>query len=210
MNWKKQNRQRMAMNNATMDDQQTIMINTDGSSSLKLVENNIFFYEDVDDGSILELNKLLLEVDLKLKNTQNILGEDCFTPIIHLHMKTNGGDVYSALSTLDKLSSLKSKVYTYVDGCVASAGTLISIAGHKRFMGRHATLLIHQVSGDMYGKFTEMEDSMESYKELMKCLKNIYKEYTKLPMKKLDELMTRDIYLSAQECLEYGIIDQIL
>jgi ATP-dependent Clp endopeptidase proteolytic subunit ClpP len=193
----------------TMDDPQTIMINTDGGSSLKLVENNIFFYEDVNDGSILELNKLLLEVDLKLQNTKNVLG-DSFTPIIHLHIKTNGGEIYSALSTLDKLSSLKSKIYTYVDGCVASAGTLITIAGHKRFMGRHATLLIHQLSGDMYGKFSEMEDAMESATALMKCLKNIYKEYTKIPMKRLDELMKRDIYLTAQECLEYGIIDQIL
>lgn len=206
MNWKKQNKARMS---TEMDDPQTIMISADESSSLKLVENNIFFYEDVGDNSILELNKLLLEVDIKLQNTKNVLG-DSFTPIIHLHMKTDGGDVYSALSTLDKLSTLKAKVYTYVDGCVASAGTLISIAGDKRFMGKHATLLIHQLSGDMYGKFSEMEDSMESYSALMKCLKNIYKEYTKIPMKKLDELMKRDIYLTAEECLEYGIIDQIL
>jgi ATP-dependent Clp endopeptidase proteolytic subunit ClpP len=207
MNWKKQNKQRMSMD--TMDDPQTIMINTDGGTSLKLVENNIFFYEDVNDYSILELNKLLLEVDLKLQNTKNVLG-DSFTPIIHLHMRTNGGEIYAALSTLDKLSTLKAKVYTYVDGCVASAGTLISIAGDKRFMGKHATVLIHQLSGEMYGKFSEMEDVMENSTALMKYLKNIYKEYTKIPMKKLDELMKRDIYLTASECLEYGIIDQIL
>lgn len=179
------------------------------SSEIRVVENTIFFYDEVSDGSILELNRILKEVDIKLQNTKNVLG-DSFTPIIHLRLKTFGGEIYAALATLDMLTGLKSKVYTYIDGCVASAGTLISVAGDKRFMGRRASLLIHQLSGDMYGKFTEMEDTMETCVKLMKCLKDIYKEYTKIPMKRLDELFKRDIYLSAQECLDYGIIDEII
>ena len=188
------------------------IINTEQSqvnASMRVVENTIFFYDDINNEAILDLNRILREVDIKLQNTKNVLG-DCFTPIIHLRIKTDGGDIYSALSTLDILPTLKSKVYTYVDGCVASAGTLISVAGERRFMGKHANLLIHQLSGDMYGKYSEMKDTMEGCTNLMKCIKGIYKEHTKIPMKKLDELLNRDLWLSAQECLEYGIIDEIL
>lgn len=211
MNWKVKNKNRMNIDKE--ESSPTLgpfIINTEQqtSSLLRVVENTIYFYDDVSDESILDLNRILREVDLKLQNTKNVLG-DSFTPIIHLRMRTNGGEVYAGLATLDIIPTLKSKVYTYVDGCVASAGTLISVSGNRRFMGRHAHLLIHQLSSDMYGKFSEMEDTMEVCTNLMKCFKSIYKEYTKIPMKKLDELFKRDIYLSAQECLDYGIIDEI-
>ena len=188
-----------------------LIINTEqmqGASSIRLSENRIFFYDDITNESVLDLNKVLIEVDLKLQNTKNILG-DCFDPTIHLHLKTDGGEIFSAITTLDLIPTLKSKVYTYVDGCVASAGTLISVAGTKRFMGKNAYLLIHQLSGEMYGKFSEMEDQMENSANLMKFIKNVYKQYTKIPMKKLDELLKRDLWLSSKECLDYGIVDEI-
>jgi ATP-dependent protease ClpP protease subunit len=55
-----------------------------------------------------------------------------------------------------------------------------------------------------------MEDEIATCTKLMKVLKDFYKKHTKVPMKKLDELMKRDIWLDAQECLDYGIIDEIL
>ena len=213
MNWKKEHKKRMSVDEEDSQPQfSSLVINTESSqpsSSMRIIENKIFFYDDITNDSILELNRLLLEIDIKLQNTKNVLG-DCFDPIIHLHIKTDGGEIYSALATLDMMPTIKSKIYTYVDGCVASAGTLISVAGHKRFMGKHANLLIHQLSGELYGKFSEMEDSMEGCVNLMKCIKGIYKEHTKIPMKRLDELLKRDLWLSSEECLEYGIIDEII
>jgi ATP-dependent Clp endopeptidase proteolytic subunit ClpP len=212
MNWKKQNKYRMGEEEQQLPMMGPLIINTEqmqSSAALRVMENTIFFYDDISNDAILELNRILMEVDTKLQNTKNILG-DCFDPVIHLRIKTDGGEIYSALSTVDLMPCLKSKVYTYVDGLVASAGTLISLTGKRRFMGKHANLLIHQLSGDMYGKYSEMEDTMESCNNLMKLLKGFYKQNTKIPMKKLDELMKRDIYLSAQECLEFGIIDEIL
>ena len=54
-----------------------------------------------------------------------------------------------------------------------------------------------------------MEDDFYNSKNLMKVLKDFYKKNTKIPMKKLDELLKRDIWLTAKECLQYGIIDEI-
>lgn len=173
------------------------------------IENKIYFYADIDSTSAVELIKLLVETDIKLQNTKNTLGDD-YTPVCHLHLSTNGGEIFSAFAIVDTIRQMKSKVYTYVDGAVASAGTLISLAGEKRYMGKYSHLLIHQLSGGMYGKFNEMEDEIYNCTALMKLLKAFYKEKTKMPMKKLDEILNKDIWLSADECLQFGIVDQII
>lgn len=188
-----------------------IIINSEPSFSginMRVVDNKIFFYDEISNYSMLELIKVLMELDVKLQNTKNLLGDE-YDPIIHLRMNTPGGEIYSALSVVDIIPHLKSKLYTYVDGCCASAGTFISLMGNRRFMGPNAYCLIHQLSGGVFGKYSEMEDTMETCMNLMKQIKGFYKAHTKIPMKKLDELLKRDLYLSAEECLQFGIIDEI-
>lgn len=178
-------------------------------ANIKVVNNKVYFYGDVDTLPILELNKTLVELDIKLQNTKNIFG-DSFHPIIELHVNTYGGGVFEAFSTVDTIRNLKSDVYTYADGSVASAGTLIIAVGKKRFIGEHAHILIHQLSSGGYGKFSEMEDEFYNCKNLMKLLKDFYKKHTKIPMKKLDELMKHDLWMNAEECLQNGVVDEII
>jgi ATP-dependent Clp endopeptidase proteolytic subunit ClpP len=178
--------------------------------NIRILENRLFFYGDISEASALDLNRSLYEIDLKLQNTRNTLGENSFKPTIHLHINTFGGSIYAAFSTVDTIRSLKSDVYTYIDGSVASAGTLITASGKKRYIGKHGHMLIHQLSSGVYGKFSEMEDEIFNCTNLMKILKDFYKKNTKIPMKKLDELLKRDIWMPADECLEHGIVDEIL
>lgn len=192
-----------------------IIINSSGNEEsqtaqgIRVINNKILFYADIDEGAMLELNRVLMETDLKLQSVA--LGLDGgYEPIINLHLNTYGGSIFAAFSTVDTIRRLKSKVYTHIDGSVASAGTLVSAIGHKRYMGQHAHLLIHQLSSGVYGKFSEMEDEIFNCTNLMKLLKDFYKKNTKLPMKKLDELLKRDIWLNAEECLQYGIVDEIV
>lgn len=193
-----------------------IMNNDDSNSNwwnpqtnIRTLDNKLLFCGDIEESTGLELNKSLMEMDLKLQNTKNSFGED-FNPVCHLRLCTYGGEVLSALSTVDIIRNMKSDVYTYIDGNVASAGTFLSVIGKKRFMGKHAHLLIHELSSGYYGKLSEMEDEVYNCQRLMKLIKGIYKEHTKIPMKKLDELLKGDIWLDAEECLEYKIIDEIL
>lgn len=179
-------------------------------ANIRTVENKIFFYGDIDESTCLDLNKTLVEMDLKLQNTMNALGHEDLNPICHLHVSTLGGEILPSFSVVDTIRNMKSDVYTYVDGQVASAGTLITSCGTKRFMGKYAHLLIHQLSSGVYGKFSEIEDEIYNLKNLMKLLKAFYKDHTKIPMKKLDELLQRDIWLTPTECVEFGIVDEIL
>jgi ATP-dependent protease ClpP protease subunit len=114
------------------------------------------------------------------------------------------------MAVVDAIRNLKSDVYTYIDGAAASAATIISVVGKKRFIGRNSMMLIHQLSAGAYGNFSELEDEMENNKRLMQSLKGIYKQYTKVPMKKLDEILKHDIWFDANTCLEYGLVDEIL
>ena len=191
------------INTANSQDQQPQM------PGIAVVGNRIQFYSDIYDESALMLNKVLLELDIQLQNTKNALGDDTVNPIIHLHLNTGGGSIYAAFAIIDTIRNLKASVYTYVEGYCASAGTLISSIGKKRYIGTYSQMLIHQLSGDMYGKFSEMEDQMFNSTALMKTLKAYYKKHTKLPMKTLDELLSKDISLTAEQCLQYGLVDEI-
>lgn len=179
------------------------------TSDVRVVENTIFFYADVTNQSALDLNQALYEVDAKLKNTHNFLGPG-FTPHIKLRINSYGGSLFAGLAILDTIRNLKSEVHTYVDGSAASAATIISIAGAKRYIGKNSMMLIHQLSTGTYGKFSELEDDMENNKRLMKMIKDIYKQYTKVPMKNIDEILKHDIWFDSAKCLELGLVDQIL
>lgn len=182
---------------------------TESSNSIRVFENTIFFYSDVTEHSALDLNQALYEVDSKLKNTSTFLGPD-FIPHIKLHINSYGGSLFAGLAILDTIRNLKSEVHTYVDGSVASAATIISIAGAKRFIGKNSMMLIHQLSTGTYGKYSELEDDMENNKRLMKMIKDIYKQYTKVPMKNIDEILKHDLWFDSAKCLEFGLVDHIL
>lgn len=193
---------------------QQIFINAMGaggsaSSNIRVVENTIFFYADVTEQSALELNAILYELDAKLKNTFNFLGPD-FVPHIKLRINSYGGSVFAGMAILDTIRNLKSEVHTYIDGAAASAATIISVAGKKRFIGKNSLMLIHQLSSGSYGKFSEMEDDMENNRRIMKMIKDIYKQYTKVPMKQIDEILKHDLWFDSSKCLEFGLVDQVL
>ena len=118
---------------------QQIFINTNepigtGSNGIKVVENTIFFYTDVTEQAALDLNCTLYELDAKLKNTYNFLGPD-FVPHIKLRINSYGGSVFAGMAIIDTIRNLRSEVHTYIDGAAASAATIISVAGKKRFIG---------------------------------------------------------------------------
>jgi ATP-dependent Clp endopeptidase proteolytic subunit ClpP len=169
--------------------------------------NTIFFYSHIDVATCAELNRHLRELETRLR----IVGVNYdVTPNVKLRINSGGGDIMAAYSVVDTIKDLKVPVDTYIEGLAASAATLISISGTNRYMYRNAHLLIHQLSSGFYGKYNEFEDEIYNITNLMKMIKTYYKQNTKIPMKRLEELLKRDIYLNAEECLEYGIIDKIL
>jgi|TARA_R100001594_G_scaffold7339_1_gene19916 ATP-dependent protease ClpP protease subunit len=177
-----------------------------GGSVTKVIENNLYFYGDITEANILELNATLHELDKKLSVTNVFLD---IRPIINLHINSYGGSLFAGLATVDVLRNLNSEVHSYVEGAAASAATIISVSCTKRFIGKYSKMLIHQLSSGLYGKYNELEDDMENNKHLMSTIKSIYKRYTTIPMKKLDEILKHDLWFDSKTCLEYGLVDEI-
>lgn len=183
------------------------LVNAQGMT--KLVENTIYFYSDVTSISCCELNRLLREVDSRLQQAKLIMNSPGFTPVIHLRINSFGGDVFAAMSVVDTIRTLKSDVYTYIEGSAASAATMISVVAKKRLIGKHSLMLIHQLSSIANGTFEQLEDEQMNNRRLMTLIKNLYKQFTKIPMKELDNILKRDIWFDSSTCLEYGLVDEI-
>jgi len=178
-------------------------------NKLEVLNNRIYFYCNVNHVNNLHLNKELKTLESKLLTSQELLETECVAPI-HLHISSYGGSVFAGFSSIDYILKSKVPVYTIIDGCAASAATMMSICGSKRSMHEHAFMLIHQLSSMAWGKYEELKDSMQNNDLLMDTIKNLYIEKTRIPKKELDEMLKRDLWWNARTCLKYGLIDEII
>jgi len=130
-------------------------------------------------------------------------------PIL-LYITSNGGYVYQVFSAIDTIRSMQVPVHTICCGFVASAGTLLSLAGKKRFITENSYMLIHELRSASWGKFTHLEESFENSKQLMDHIKTYYLKHTKLTIEELNEHLKKDISWNALTCLEKGLVDEII
>ena len=174
------------------------------------IQNNLYFYADVERETILTLNRDLLNLKNDLLH-RSIVTNHTVTPI-YLHIQSYGGNLLSGFSAMDTVLKMKENIpiYTIVDGFCASASTLMSIVGTKRYIKPSSYILIHQLSAITWGNFEQIKDDMENMTKFMKALKDIYRQHTKIPMKKLDEILKHDLWFNAEEALQYGLVDSIL
>ena len=171
-------------------------------------ENKIYYYAGVNRESVVELNKKIGELESKNLIMSNTLDID--TPPIKVLINSGGGSITAGISSMDTILRCKVPVETYVDGFCASAATFLSIVASHRFMSRHSYMLIHQLSSTLWGKYSEIEDEKKNLDLMMETIKNVYKEHTKVPMDKLDEILKHDLLWDAETCLKYGLIDEII
>lgn len=181
----------------------------DDSGEISTDRNHIFFYCDVNTKNCLELNKHIISLSDKLSSVKNKYGMD-EEPVICLHINSLGGSIFDAISTIDTILNCPIPVYTYIEGCAASAATLISVVGTKRFIGRHAHMLIHQLSSAFWGTMREFKDEMKNLKKLMKIIINIYLEYTSVNKNQLENILEHDLWWSPKKCLKLNLVDEIL
>ena len=172
-------------------------------------DNIIYFYSAVDLKENFKLNKELSSVGRQMEMVAVKLGMDV-PPPIHLRINSYGGSVFAAFGSIDYIMQSKTPVYTYIDGCAASAGTIMSVCGAKRFIGENAYMLVHQLSSMHWGKYQELQDDMKNSDNLMKRIKEIYEIKTKIPKAKMDDLLKHDLWWDAKTCLKYGLVDEIL
>jgi ATP-dependent protease ClpP protease subunit len=182
----------------------------DSGGTVETIGNRIYFYSDVTRKEILKLNKEIVQLDNGLMTNALEWSSPQDAVPIFLHINSNGGSVFDAFAAVDYIRNAKTPTISVIDGCAASAATIMSVVADKRLINKHAYMLIHQLSSWCYGKYEELIDDMKNNDELMKRIKEIYRENTKIPEKKLKEILKRDLWLDAETCLECGLVDEII
>ena len=172
------------------------------------IDNNIYFNDEISMETVALLNKELRNLQNRLLMVSIKMGIDA--PPIKLHLTTYGGSIHAAFSAIGCIKSSKVPVHTIIDGYVASAGTLMSVCGVKRYMHRHSSMLIHELRSGSWGKMSVIEEEVDNLKKMMVKIKDIYTEHTKLKKKDLDAILKKDNDWYADECLASGLVDEII
>jgi len=184
---------------------------TSGNSTEKHIsvqENKIYYYSSVNRDSAVELNKKIAELESKSLSLSNSLEID--PPPVKIMINSGGGSIVAGISSMDTIIRSKVPIHTYVDGFAASAATFLSVVGTHRLMSRNSYMLIHQLSTGFWGTYANFEDEKQNLDLMMKTIKDVYKKYTKVPMKQLDGILKHDLLWDAQKCLDMGMINQII
>ena len=134
---------------------------------------------------------------------------------IEILINTNGGDVEQGLILISYIEYLKKNGYTIITTTIGNAysmGLFLACVGTKRNGYEHSRYLWHEISSGVLGKLSVMEEEVDYCHTLSDEVEKILLKYTKIPKAKLEEWrkQRRDVYISVEQAIEYGIIDEIM
>jgi ATP-dependent Clp protease, protease subunit len=131
---------------------------------------------------------------------------------IRLYINSPGGEVDAGLAIYDTMQFVRAPVSTIVIGMAASIAAVILAAGEKgrRYALPHSKVMIHQPWGGARGTASDIAIQAQEILKAKKLLNEILAQHTGQPLEKVERDTDRDYYLSAQEALEYGLIDQVV
>jgi ATP-dependent Clp protease protease subunit len=131
---------------------------------------------------------------------------------IYLYINSPGGIVSSGLAIYDTMQYIKPDVVTTCMGQAASMGALLLAAGTKgkRYALPHARIMIHQPLGGAEGQASDIAIAANEILRIKQVLNEILAEATGKPVEQIEKDTDRNYFMSAQEALDYGIVDKIL
>ncbi len=131
---------------------------------------------------------------------------------IKVYINSPGGVVTSALAIYDTMQYVRADVQTICVGLAASGAALLLAAGEKgkRFILPNGEVLIHQVMGGTQGQATDVDIHAKHIIKVKDRLNKILAKHTSQKIEKVEHDTERDYFMSAEEALEYGIVDKII
>lgn len=131
---------------------------------------------------------------------------------IHIYINSPGGSVTAGLAIYDTMQFVTCDVTTYCMGLAASMGAVLLCAGTKgkRYALPNSDIMIHQVSGGAQGQASDVERQVEFMFKLKKRLNGILAHHTGKPVDQVEKDADRDYYMTADEALAYGLVDEVV
>ena len=130
---------------------------------------------------------------------------------IHLYLNTPGGSVYAGLGIYDTMQFISSKVSTMCTGVAASMGAILLVAGENGMRSAlpHSRVMIHQPMGGIQGQASDIEITAREILKLKDELYQIIADHSHQTVEKIRQDADRDYWMTAQEALDYGMIDRV-
>ena len=131
---------------------------------------------------------------------------------VHLYINSPGGSVTAGLSVYDTMRFIKPDVSTMCIGQAASMGAFLLSGGTngKRYILPNARTMIHQPSGGAQGQATDIEIQAKEILFLRERLNRLLADHTGQPMEVIDRDTERDRFMSAEQSVEYGLVDEVI
>ena len=166
-----------------------------------LKERIIFITGPIEDGvaSLVVAQLLFLEAENPKKE-------------VSMYINSPGGIVTSGLAVYDTMQFIRPPVSTLCTGQAASMGSLLLAAGAKdlRFALPNARIMVHQPSGGFQGQATDIMLHAQEILNLKRRLNEIYVKHTGQPLKKIEDALERDMFLTAEMAKDFGLIDKVI
>ena len=171
---------------------------------LDVESSTIYLFGDIADGT-------LYDFTLKIKAIIHMRGEEKKNEPINVVINSDGGDVYEALGMIDYIQALNVKVNTICRGRAMSAAALLLCSGTGvRAASKNSTIMFHEISSGIYGKSSDMKANVQHTEKLEEILINIITMNSKKDSVFWKDKILKDYYLSPEEALELGVIDNII
>ena len=131
---------------------------------------------------------------------------------VNLYINSPGGDITSLFAIYDTMQYIKPDVSTICMGQAASAAAVLVLAGTKgkRFAMPHSRILLHQPHGGAQGQAVDIEIQAKEITRYRKLLEELIAEHTGQPLEKVSKDTDRDYILTADEAVEYGVVDEVI
>jgi len=166
-----------------------------------LKERIVFITGGIDDGvsALVVAQLLFLEAENPKKE-------------INMYINSPGGVVTSGLAIYDTMQFVRPPISTLCVGQAASMGSLLLTAGAPdlRFTLPNSRIMIHQPSGGFQGQATDIMLHAQEILNLKKRLNEIYVKHTGQPLKKIEDALERDTFLTADMAKDFGLVDRVI
>jgi ATP-dependent Clp protease protease subunit len=131
---------------------------------------------------------------------------------ISVYINSPGGVIAAGLAIYDTMQLMKPPISTYAVGMTASMGTVLLTAGTKgkRYALPHATIHLHQPMGGAQGQAVDIEIAAKEILRMRSLLNELLTRHTGLSEEQIQRFTDRDFYMTAEQAVEYGIIDEVL
>lgn len=177
----------------------------------QITDRILYLSGDIDNCNIAKIAEQILKI---IEMDRHGMATYCNYKLIpiQLNIQSFGGSINDMWALIDIIETSTTPIITICSGYCMSAASLIFMAGHARYMYKHSSLMLHQMSVFNGGKMNDFKLDEKNFEKMHKRIMKYIKKHTKLGKKffKRFDKAKEDVYLSAKKCLKYEICDEII